>query len=64
VRCRQCETVIADNALICYRCGAAVEDLPSLPPVHAGRPRRRLVLLLAVAALAIAALFTWWLAAP
>lgn len=39
MRCRKCGTEIADNALICYRCGTAVDDLP---PVPAGlAPRRR-----------------------
>lgn len=30
MKCRKCGTEIAANALICYRCGTAVEDLPSV----------------------------------
>ena len=26
MKCRQCGTEIADKALICYRCGTAVQD--------------------------------------
>jgi len=29
MKCRQCGTEIADKALICFRCGASVEE-----PVH------------------------------
>lgn len=36
--CRRCGTEIADNALICYRCGAAT-TAPRVTPAP-GRPRR------------------------
>lgn len=56
--CRNCGTEIANTALICYRCGTAVEELP---PVPAGRPRGRQVGLLgpalALIVLLLAALF-------
>jgi hypothetical protein len=58
MRCRHCGTEIASNALICYRCGTAVEELP---PVPGGRaPRRRVGLLgpgLGLIVLVLAALF-------
>ena len=58
MRCRHCGTEIANNALICYRCGTAVEELPSVP---SARPRgRRHGLLgpaLALIVLVLAALF-------
>lgn len=37
MRCRFCDTEIADKALICYRCGKATSD----PKVAAPPPRRR-----------------------
>ena len=58
MRCRHCGTEIANNALICYRCGTAVEELPGVPPGRARR--RRLGLLgpaLALIVLVLAALF-------
>lgn len=39
MRCRNCGTEIADNALICYRCGTAVEELPPVRPAARGRRR-------------------------
>lgn len=36
MRCRFCDTEIADKALICYRCGRATTDPKVAPPV---RPR-------------------------
>ena len=58
MRCRKCGTEIANNALICYRCGTAVTELPGVPPGRARR--RRLGLLgpaLAFIVLVLAALF-------
>jgi zinc ribbon protein len=37
MKCRSCGTEIADNALICYRCGTATEEPKIKPP--AARPR-------------------------
>jgi uncharacterized membrane-anchored protein len=37
MRCRQCRAEIADNALICYRCGTATTE-PAFKP--SPRPRR------------------------
>ena len=55
--CRKCRTEIADNALICYRCGTAVEELPSVQPATRGRRRVRLLRpVLALIVLVLAAL--------
>jgi hypothetical protein len=32
MQCRNCNTQIADNALICYRCGRATSDPKVKPP--------------------------------
>jgi hypothetical protein len=32
MKCRNCKTEIADNALICYRCGKATSDPRVKPP--------------------------------
>ena len=32
MRCRNCQTEIADNALICYRCGRATKEPRVKPP--------------------------------
>ena len=32
MKCRNCQTEIADNALICYRCGKATSDPRVTPP--------------------------------
>ena len=32
MQCRYCKTEIADNALICYRCGKATSDPRVKPP--------------------------------
>ena len=37
MKCRSCGTEIADNALICYKCGTATEEPKIKPP--APRPR-------------------------
>jgi len=49
--CRNCRTEIAENALICYRCGTAVEELPPVRP--AARGRRRIGLFRPVLALIV-----------
>ncbi len=64
MKCRECSTDIADNALICYRCGTATAE-PRIQPPPMGRYSRRQtpawvgpVLAAAAAAAAAAA---WWL---
>ena len=56
MNCRACHAVIADNALICYKCGTATSE-PRIPPPAARRRGSRwpLAALLAVA-VALAAL--------
>jgi len=56
MQCRVCGTEIADKAIVCYRCGAATTD-PVRKPAEI-RPRRgRLLPLVALILLALAALF-------
>jgi len=43
MKCRNCGTEIAANALICYRCGTAVEELPSVVSIRAKKKRAGLV---------------------
>jgi len=57
VRCRFCDTEIADKALICYRCGRATTD-PKVAPVPLGRKRPTA---LAASALAVLAGGAVWL---
>jgi Flp pilus assembly protein TadB len=59
--CSRCHTEIADNALICFRCGVATTARDH-DPIDAGarRPVRRWVALLAL--VAIAAIFVRFVA--
>lgn len=51
--CRQCGTDIADKALICYKCGTATTEAKYAPvPLHDGRSRSGLVVLIVLIALA------------
>ena len=34
MKCRECGTEIADKALICFRCGASVQEAVHKPYVH------------------------------
>jgi uncharacterized membrane protein YvbJ len=42
MKCRECGTEIADKALICFRCGAAVQEAVHKPYV-APRKKRPLI---------------------
>ena len=42
MKCRQCSTEIADKALICFRCGAPVQEAVHKPYV-APRKKRPLI---------------------
>jgi uncharacterized membrane protein YvbJ len=58
--CRNCKTEIADNALICYRCGRATTDPKVKPPAEASifehrRRRSPWVIVLIIVILAILA---------
>jgi hypothetical protein len=50
--CRSCGAVIADNALICYKCGAATSE-PRIPP-PAARPKRSRAMLTGLILLGLA----------
>lgn len=43
MKCRQCGTEIADKALICFRCGAAVQDAVHQPYVAPKKKRPLIV---------------------
>jgi hypothetical protein len=60
MQCRYCSTEIADNALICYRCGRATTDPRVKPPSEGSlfehrRRRPPWVIILIVVILAILA---------
>jgi hypothetical protein len=60
MRCRNCKTEIADNALICYRCGRATTDPRVKPPSEGSifehrRRRSPWIVILIVVLLAILA---------
>jgi hypothetical protein len=63
MQCRYCSTEIADNALICYRCGRATTDPKVKPPAggsifeHRRRSRWPMVLVIVILALLAAAWF-------
>jgi len=61
--CKYCQTVIADKALICYRCGNATTE-PRIKPPSEGpifqRPRRSRLPLVIVVILIVLALIAAW----
>jgi hypothetical protein len=63
MRCRNCNTEIADNALICYRCGRATSDPRVKPPSegsifeHRRRSRWPIVVIIVVLVILAAAWF-------
>lgn len=54
--CKNCGTEIADKALICYRCGTAT-SAPARQPAPVARGGSRIVSVLALIALVLAALY-------
>lgn len=46
--CRQCGTVIAEKALICYKCGTPTTEAKYAPVPIRGDSRQRTLILLAV----------------
>jgi hypothetical protein len=60
MQCRFCSTEIADNALICYRCGKATSDPRVKPPAEGSifehRRRSRWPMVLVIVILAILAI--------
>ena len=61
MQCRSCGTEIADNALICFRCGTATTEAKfkpaALPPSGGGRSKA----ILWLAVVALLALGLWFL---
>jgi hypothetical protein len=63
MKCRNCNTEIADNALICYRCGRATTDPKVKPPTegsifeHRRRSRWPVILVIVILAILAAAFF-------
>jgi hypothetical protein len=61
--CKYCQTEIADNALICYRCGKATTEPRVKPPAegsifeHRRRSRWPVVVVIVIVAIAAAAWF-------
>jgi len=55
MKCRECGTEIADKALICFRCGASVEE-PVTKPYVATKTKRPLVVYAVFAILVLLAL--------
>ena len=54
MECARCRAVIADKAIVCYRCGAPTA-LPEAPARNTARPARPWTLILALVAAAVAA---------
>ena len=54
MQCRNCGAQIADNALICYKCGTATTEPKIKPPAAKPRSRRGLVAGLIILGLALA----------
>jgi len=59
MKCRECGTEIADKALICFRCGAAVTEAVTKPyvPRKKTRPLIVYVIFAVLVLLAIAVLY-------
>jgi uncharacterized membrane protein YvbJ len=55
MKCRQCGTEIADNALICYKCGTAVKEAV-YKPVELKAKRRPVAVYIVFAILVLAAI--------
>jgi hypothetical protein len=64
VKCKYCQTEIADKALICYRCGRSTTEPRIVPPsgesLFAHRRRSRIPLIVAVVVAVLAALLAAW----
>jgi hypothetical protein len=60
MKCRECGTDIADKALICFRCGASVEE-PVTKPYVAKKTSRPVIVYVVFAILVIVAFIMMWL---
>ena len=58
--CKDCETEIADNALICYRCGTATHERVHEPPASDPPTRRRLAPIALTVVFVLSAAFFGW----
>lgn len=54
MKCRQCGTEIADKALICFRCGASVQEAIHKPYVAPKKTRPLIVYIILIALVLIA----------
>ena len=63
MRCKYCQTEIADKALICYRCGKATTEPrikpPAEGPLFERKRRSRLPLVLVVIIIVLALVAAW-----
>jgi len=57
VTCRSCGTIIADKAIVCYKCGTATVEHPEVVTRVRLRPRSRVAV--GLAGVAITALAVW-----
>jgi uncharacterized membrane protein YvbJ len=57
--CKQCGTEIADKALICFRCGAAVTEAVTKP--YVAQKKRPVIVYVVFAILVLIALVTLYL---
>jgi len=57
MKCRECGTEIADKALICFRCGAAVQEAVHKPYVAPKKPRPLIVYLIFAILVVLAIVF-------
>jgi hypothetical protein len=60
MQCRSCGTVIADKALICYKCGAATTEAKYQPYVSP-KGRSTSTIVWVVIAIALLVLLAWFL---
>lgn len=60
MKCRNCGTEIAEKALICFRCGTAVEE-PVTRPYTPSTRRRPVVVYIVFAILVLIAILALWL---
>jgi hypothetical protein len=57
MKCRECGTEIADKALICFRCGASVQEAIHKPYVAPGKKRPLIVYVIFAILVVIAIVF-------
>jgi uncharacterized membrane protein YvbJ len=60
MKCRECGTEIADKALICFRCGASVQEAVHKPYVAQKKKRPLIVYVIFVLLVLIALAFAFF----